>query len=334
MSHPPKPLVELEGTTLVTSALHAQLLERRRNTFEHDFKNLIHGLMSGTELLGRALANDSPRVTPAECVKLLQQQLGRTQEALQRLLEDIAPRATPPGPVRLSELIEECLRDVRHDLYRVDVSPAIPSDRCVHASRKLLKSALLYLLLDAADAAQRHAALELTTRLDGDTVLLELRYPLKDGAHQPPSIATLTDALRTENIQVDISMRDQVAQIALRLPLVPPVRSNGRVLIVDAHRDAADSLAMLAQLEGWETHTAYSIDNALDAIREHAPAALLIDVDGALDAAALSAQVREVISDPPRLIAMSHEQAAPHASFDTLLRKPLDMKRLRETLAD
>ena len=82
MSDPIRPAFMLEGTSLMASALHAQLLTRRRMRFEHDLKNIMHGLMSGTELLSKALATPTPLITPEECVRLLQQQLKRTQGTL------------------------------------------------------------------------------------------------------------------------------------------------------------------------------------------------------------------------------------------------------------
>jgi CheY-like chemotaxis protein len=324
-----KPPFEFEGPALVASALHAQLLDRRRATFEHDFKNVIHGLMSGTELLSRALASDTPRITPAECVALLQQQLGRTRETLQKMLDEIAPPPTPPGPIALAALIEECLKDVRHDVHRIEVASTLPTDSQVHAPRKLLKDAFLFLLLEAADAPQRRTSLQLSSRAEGDSAIIELTGPRKEDAEHPASLTVIATVLRGENIELDYSAHEDV-RVTLRIPLIAAPAARDRILIVDGHRDTADSLAMLAQLEGWDARAAHDIDTALRLIHEHTPAAILVDIDGSLDSAALVARLRAAGS--ARIIAMSHDELAPGVLFDRVARKPLDIQSLAEAL--
>src|SRR5262245_57952386 len=125
MSDTPKPKFVFEGAELLERALHAQLLERRRATFEHDLKNVMHGLLSGTELLGKALATSSPRIPPAECLTLLQQQLMRAQGTLTHLLDEIAPAASGPAELPLDKLIEECTQDLRHQLQRFELAMSI-----------------------------------------------------------------------------------------------------------------------------------------------------------------------------------------------------------------
>jgi signal transduction histidine kinase len=57
-----------------------------------------------------------------------------------------------------------------------------------------------------------------------------------------------------------------------------PSGSMQRVLIVDDNHDAADSLALLLQLQGHETLTVYSGDEALTRAVEFAPALALLDI--------------------------------------------------------
>lgn len=332
MSHS-KPPFELEGPALVASALHAQLLDRRRATFEHDFKNIIHGLMSGTELLSRALAADSPRITPAECVALLQQQLGRTRETLHRLLDEIAPLPTSSGPVTLATVLEECLKDVRHDVHRIEVTSTLPPDSQIQAPRKLLKDALLYLLLEMGDTSPRRATAHLTSRAEGGAAVIELTYAHREGVERPASFAVVAAVLRGENVELDYSIQELV-RVTLRIPLIATPASRGRLLIVDGHRDAADSLAMLAQLEGWNALAAHDIDSALRLAHEHTPVAVLVDIDGSLDGVALVARIRNELGTATKLIAMSHDEPPQGANFDLLLRKPLDVKSLSELLGD
>jgi CheY-like chemotaxis protein len=51
-----------------------------------------------------------------------------------------------------------------------------------------------------------------------------------------------------------------------------------RVLIVDDDRLVADTLALIFQKSGFETHTAYSADQALESTRSFVPDLLLCDV--------------------------------------------------------
>src|SRR5688572_990787 len=89
----------------LAASLHAQLLARRRATLEHDIKNVVHGLMSGTELLSKSLTATSARITPAECLTLLQQQLTRAQATFHRILDEVAPAPDAVADIELAELV-------------------------------------------------------------------------------------------------------------------------------------------------------------------------------------------------------------------------------------
>src|SRR4051794_34355488 len=60
-----------------------------------------------------------------------------------------------------------------------------------------------------------------------------------------------------------------------------PTQANGRarrVLVVDDNRDAADSLALLCQMWGYEVFTSYDGPSALDLYRRHRPCVILLDI--------------------------------------------------------
>lgn len=51
-----------------------------------------------------------------------------------------------------------------------------------------------------------------------------------------------------------------------------------RILVVDDHKDTADSLAILAQLHGHDTQIAYSGADAIDAAARYRPDVILLDI--------------------------------------------------------
>jgi hypothetical protein len=321
---------EFEGIRLLSSALHAQLTERRRSTLEHDLKNALHGLVSGTELLSRALTTTSPRITPAECLSLLQQQIARAQHDLNRMLDEIAPAALEVTEFDLAELLEECQHALRHDLQSVELTTDLDPRLRIRGCRTRLKDALLYLLFGAVDTMRPTTAIELTTRPYGDTATIELRYSPADG--QCPPLAKLAEILRIDGLAITCEYVDDSAHVRVNAPLASP-RSNSadRLLIVDASRDAADSLVMLAQLAGFDARAAYDLDSALQLASTQPPTAVLIDADGSIDFGTLASHVGK-LATRPRIIAMSHGEHACDPSADAQLRKPLDLRELRSVL--
>ena len=329
-THPP---FSLEGADLLASALHAQLIARRRATFEHDLKNLIHGLLSGSELLGKALATSSARIPPAECLALLQQQLGRAQGTLHGILEEVAPVDATAAEIDLAALIEECSHDLRHQLQRYELKTDIEPGLRVRARRVRLKDALLYTLLECMDHAPLRSALTLSVRSDGDeTVIMELRCAVS--APQPETaFVIVTSLLDADGARFDVSGSATERCVSIRLPLVarPQAASASmRLLIVDANRDAADSLAMLLQLEGYHAEAAYDAASAVQAATAQKPEAVVLDLDIPLDTKGLLEQLRAA-HPKVRIVGVGHG-TEPHANVDAQLRKPLDTQALRTAL--
>jgi DNA-binding response OmpR family regulator len=103
-------------------------------------------------------------------------------------------------------------------------------------------------------------------------------------------------------------------------------------VIVDANRDAADSLAMLVQLEGFEAQAAYDVESAVQCARMRPTLAVVLDVDGSIDANSVIARLRAESGPPMRIIGMSHSPEQRVANVDAQLRKPLDPSALRSVL--
>ena len=51
-----------------------------------------------------------------------------------------------------------------------------------------------------------------------------------------------------------------------------------RVLVVDDEPTTADTLGLIFRMRGFETHVVYSVDDALESVRQGAPALVLCDI--------------------------------------------------------
>lgn len=334
MSDSTKPPFAFEGTQLIASALHAQLLARRRATFEHDLKNIIHGLLSGTELLGKALATNSPRIPPAECLALLQQQLNRAQSTLHHILEQVAPDDAPPSTIELAMLVDECAHDLRHQLQRFDLVLQIEPQLKVRASRTRLKNVLLFALLESLDRSPLHSTLTLSAqRASEDSIELQLRHSTTNSP-TAQAFASLAMLLELDDGRIEVTTTSDARTVSIRLPSVSDASAQptlGRLLIVDSNRDSADSLAMLLQLEGYDAHAAYDASSAVRTAQAQPADALVLDLDGPIDVASLITQLRA--EEPTlRIYGLSHTTEPRISQVDAQLRKPLDPQVLRATL--
>ena len=119
----------------------------------------------------------------------------------------------------------------------------------------------------------------------------------------------------------------------------PPQR---RILVVDDNEDAANSLALLLQLEGHEVSTAYSASGAFSAVEHFKPEVVFIDIglphmDGYEVARRLRASYGAAC---PRLIARTgygqpeDRARALAAGFAAHLTKPVDRQDLERELSD
>jgi CheY-like chemotaxis protein len=112
------------------------------------------------------------------------------------------------------------------------------------------------------------------------------------------------------------------------------------LLVVDDNRDAADSLAVLLQLEGYEVAVAYGGREALAAALANPPALMLVDLGmPEFDGFALAREVRRHPElDQTRLVALSgfadpaHQTEAFRAGFVYYLLKASDPATLRQQI--
>ena len=120
-----------------------------------------------------------------------------------------------------------------------------------------------------------------------------------------------------------------------------PSTGSGRVLVVDDNADAADTLAELLQLLGYETTTAGDADQALRKIDEFKPNLALFDIGlPGTDGYELARQVRaRPDGDTIRLVALtgygqeSDRARAMEAKFDEHLVKPVAIDDLTSVIS-
>jgi CheY-like chemotaxis protein len=119
-----------------------------------------------------------------------------------------------------------------------------------------------------------------------------------------------------------------------------PVRARQRVLAVDDHVDAAESLAMLLRLAGQEVRVAYDGSTALRIARTFRPQVVFLDLEMPhMDGYAVARQFREDPElKPAVLVALTgwgqeeDRRRCLQAGFDHHLTKPAEPKELEQVL--
>jgi CheY-like chemotaxis protein len=111
--------------------------------------------------------------------------------------------------------------------------------------------------------------------------------------------------------------------------------------VVDDNADAANTLAMLLNLDGHEVRAVYSARTALEAVQGFEPDVVLLDIGlPEMDGYEVARHIRE---EPTfaglRLVALTgygqaeDKQRTSAAGFDDHLVKPVEMRALQEALA-
>jgi PAS domain S-box-containing protein len=138
----------------------------------------------------------------------------------------------------------------------------------------------------------------------------------------------------------------------IRLPLVDRPKdqaaeadrrraASARVLIVDDNRDAADSLALLLELEGHEVRAVYSAQAAIEQARTFIPSVVLLDIGlPEMDGYEVARRMRAIpeLKDVRLLAVTGYGQAedrrrSRNAGFDAHLTKPVDLSNVERTIA-
>lgn len=338
----------LDERALQASALRAQVLERCRRTLHHDMNNAVQSIHSGLELLAKCI--DSPgiaRISPQECIALLQQQFVTLRQTLTRLVDDITDPPGDPERFDLSALTSDALQLLRHERAASKASTDIAPDVSVHARKVNVRTAVLALLLDAIDHLPSDRVLDVSVVRQGEQAVLEIK-----GARQSmsaaetaasPLVRMLAQMLANEAAELAVRQVDERISTAIHLPSPADGMSAHaakaaalRVLIADRNRDAADSLAMILQLEGMQAQTLYSGDRLPKVLATFAPDIALIDIELGCDVQEL-ARAAQAAQRPgarrPLLAQVSSTEGARHEAFDAHLLRPVEWPQLQALIA-
>ncbi|HSA57102.1 MAG TPA: response regulator [Gemmatimonadaceae bacterium] len=126
--------------------------------------------------------------------------------------------------------------------------------------------------------------------------------------------------------------------------LQPALRQDAvlhRVLVVDDHVDAGETMGLLLRAAGHEVRVVTSGTEALETAPEFEPSVVLLDIGlPGMDGYEVARRLREQFSHRPvLLVAISgygqteHRREAREAGFDHFFTKPVSIKTLREFLA-
>ncbi|MCA8953641.1 MAG: response regulator [Planctomycetes bacterium] len=122
--------------------------------------------------------------------------------------------------------------------------------------------------------------------------------------------------------------------------VAPAARAGGRVLIVDDNVDAAEALATLLRLWGFEVAAAHDGAAAIDAILELQPGAVLLDIGlPGLDGYGVKQELEARDARERLWVAVTgygqraDRERTTAAGFDAHLSKPVDFAALRQALA-
>ena len=115
--------------------------------------------------------------------------------------------------------------------------------------------------------------------------------------------------------------------------------TSSRIVVADDNHDAADSLAQLLALMGYDALAVYDGEQAVQACLDFHPDLAILDVQmPILDGCAAAVRIREAGPPPPRLASLTglKLQDEPLRSncdlFDSHLHKPLRIDELSELL--
>jgi CheY-like chemotaxis protein/two-component sensor histidine kinase len=271
------------------------------------------------------------------------------------------------------EMVEPLFRERRHEVSVVSSYPSL----YVNGDGTRLVQCVVNMLTNAAKYTDSGGRIRVQSRADGSFALLEIS---DTGAGISPELLprvfdlfvqgdrTLDRSLGGLGIGLSVTRRlaemhggrvaaespglGRGSTFSLWLPLIerpahgvsePPEapEARKRVLIVDDNVDAAESLALVLQLDRHVTRTAYSGREALELIPGFQPEVVLLDIGlPEMDGYEVAKRIRDGEGAAAlRIVALTgygqveDVRRAQSAGFDDHLVKPVDFETLRRCLA-
>lgn len=340
MNPPDGPSFRFDEDSLQLAALQAQVLARCKGVLNHDMRNAVQGIHAGIELIARTTNPAvAAKVSPAECIAMLKEQLVNLQSSLERMISDTTLGDEKPVRFDLVELLNSALRLLRHEPGIPQAKLEVPAHAHALARIGLVRTVLLALLFDAADRVRGGGSILIQARAE-ERVELRIVINTSKASNVQPRLFAITDSiLRREDGAVVYETNESHGAVKLSLKLAPSslatTSANAgpaiRVMVADGHRDAADTLAMLLQIEGCETRVAYDTATSLQTAEEFRPNLVLLD--SGLKNCTAEQLHKASPSSNLKIIEMSQSIHGVHSGVDGHVRKPIESGALKGVLA-
>jgi hypothetical protein len=265
--------------------------------------------------------------------------LGRAQATLRHLLDEVAPTDVGSTDFELAALVNECTQALRHQLQRIRLTATIDPSIKVHARRTWFKNVLLCTLFDAAESTPARSTLSISAASNESNsgAVLQIEHAQEASISVSSVMPFMGELLNADSMLLEIDSTAEHRRIAISMPLAMIIAPTGsaaqRLVVLDANRDAADSVAMLLQLEGFLATPTYDVQSALEAIRTSAPLAVLIDLDGSINSEMLLGKLREQSEPTLRVIGLTHSSDRRVNGIEAQLLKPLQTSALLSILS-
>jgi PAS domain S-box-containing protein len=347
----------------------------------HELRNPLAPIRNASEVLALRHAGDPDAAVPIAMLRRQSDHLGRLLDDLLDVTRIAQGRvALKEQPLEIGAIVAQAIETVgplaqaKSHLLRLerDETPLYVSGdraRLVQSVTNVLQNAVKFtqqggeILVTVRDAGPE---LELTVRDNGAGIAPDLVprvFDLFVQSERTPdrsqgglgiglSVVKRLVEMHGGAVRVASDGQGRGTTVKIRLPIIQapqsivrsaPVASTARrVLVVDDSTDAADSLAMLLELEGHEVSTAYSAAAALEKAERLQPEIAFIDIglpqmDGYEVARRLRANER---CRAIRLVALTgygqpnDRDEARRAGFDHHLVKPADLQSVDAILAE
>jgi CheY-like chemotaxis protein/nitrogen-specific signal transduction histidine kinase len=347
----------------------------------HELRNPLAPLRNASELLGMTAGDEPRTHFSVEVIKRQVTQLTRLVDDLLDVSRITQGRIElTRGPLELGaviaqamEAVEPLLRDKGHRVSVVSGSRPLH----VNGDNARLVQCVSNVLTNAAKYTDRHGEIRVHSYADGASAVIEIS---DNGMGIPTELLPRIFDLFVQGdraldrsqggLGIGLSVVRRLVEMhggqvvarsagagkgssfAIRLPLIErpsvsadePERISGpskRILIVDDNADAADSLALLLQIDGHETHAVYTSRDALDSAQSFRPDIMLLDIGlPEMNGYEVARRLRALPGfGEVRLIALTgygqagDQARARAAGFDDHLMKPVEWLELKRALA-
>jgi signal transduction histidine kinase len=347
----------------------------------HELRNPLAPIRNAGEILSRTLPPDSPTHAAIAMVKRQVAQLTRLVDDLLDVSRITQGRVElKREPLDLATVISHAVETVeplfRERQHEVSI---VSSYRALHVNGDMtrLVQSVVNILTNAAKYTDPRGKIKLQIRAEGTYALVEIS---DNGAGISPELLprvfelfvqgdrTLDRSLGGLGIGLSVAKQliemhgGKVAAVSaglghgatfqLWLPLLErpgsqsgelaePRQPSKRILIIDDNVDAADSLALVLELEGHVTKTGYSAQDALEQAVAFEPDVILLDIGlPEIDGYEVARRMRALRKlDDVKLIALTGYgqgedlRRTREAGFDDHLVKPVDLDTLSRCLA-